>query len=246
MFTNTVHTATLLTGIDEVHSAMLHLLITANEDALHFTATPGSWCIAQIAEHVVLSVNSVLKALALEGSTPQRDPTEKIEHLQMIFLDYKKKYDAPEFILPTKHRYIQAELIVEFEQTKAALLQLLYKVDFEEMIDHPAFGNISKLEIAHFAWYHTQRHLQQMNKCMQYYRKTRLQQPCIELFKTNINSKQEAVTIISKLQQHYPLSKITIDLHDCDKILRIEGEQVQLSLVLNLLGKMGFAGSVFT
>ncbi|TWI80243.1 DinB family protein [Lacibacter cauensis] len=246
MFTNTIHTATLLNGLDEAHTAMQQLLSTASEDALHFKPAARSWCIAQIAEHVQLSANSVLKAMALKGNPAQRDPAEKIEELQQIFLDFDKQYKSPEFILPTKDIYIKAVLLTEFEQTYAALIQLLYRVDFEEMIDHPAFGNISKLEIAHFAWFHTERHLRQMNKCLQLYKQTRQQATHIELFKTNVNSKSEAATIISKLQQHYPFSKITIDLHDCDKILRIEGEQVQLSLVLNLLEKMGYAGSVFT
>ncbi|RXK62337.1 DinB family protein [Lacibacter luteus] len=246
MFTNTIHTATLLTGIEEVNTAMLHLLTTANEDALHFKPTARSWCIAQIAEHVLLSTNSVLKAMALKGSKSQRDPAEKIEELQLIFLDFEKKYNSPEFILPTKDIYVKAVLLEEFETTHLALMQLLYKIDFDEMIDHPAFGNISKLEIAHFVWFHTQRHLRQMNNCLRLYRQTKPQQPAIELFKTNVTTKPEADTIINRLKLHYPSSKITIDLNDCDKILRIEGERVQQKLILTTLEQLGHRGSVFT
>ncbi|MFY7840236.1 MAG: DinB family protein [Lacibacter sp.] len=246
MFTNTIHTATLLNGIEKVNTAILHLLSTVNEDALHFKPAARSWCIAQIAEHVMHSANSVLKAMALKGNKAQRDPAEKIKELQLIFLDFEKKYDSPGFILPTKDIYIKEALLKDFESTHIALMQLLYEIDFEEMIDHPAFGNISKLEIAHFVWFHTQRHLQQMNKYLEHYRQANRQQPAIDLFKTNINSRTEADTVINLLKQHYPSSKITIDLNDCDKILRIEGEQVQVRLVLTTLEQIGYKGSVFT
>lgn len=44
----------------------------------------------------------------------------------------------------------------------------------------------------------------------------------IEVFKTNIRSKKDALLVLSKLQTIFPESSINIDLQDCDKVLRIE------------------------
>lgn len=246
MLSNTVYTATLLNGIEQVNTDLLHLLRSATDEALHFKVAARSWCIAQIAEHVLLSTNSVLKAITLKGNKAQRNSAEKIKELKQIFLDFTKKYDAPAFIQPTKDIYTKAVLVNELETTFAALQQVLYNIEFDELIDHPAFGNISKLEIAHFVWFHTQRHLRQMNERLQQYSQQQQPNIFIELFKTNISKRKDAASIIEQLNAHYPFSKITIDLHDCDKILRIEGEQVQPLLITNVLHSFGYNGSVFT
>ena len=44
----------------------------------------------------------------------------------------------------------------------------------------------------------------------------------VEVFKTDINNKQLARTVIKSLSIRFPACKINIDLADCDKVLRIE------------------------
>ena len=46
----------------------------------------------------------------------------------------------------------------------------------------------------------------------------------IEVFKTNVPEVCVAQNIIALLLEHFPESKINFDLHDCDKILRFEGD----------------------
>lgn len=49
----------------------------------------------------------------------------------------------------------------------------------------------------------------------------------VEVFKTNIQDKDVADTIIRELSLHLPSSIINFDLSDCDHILRIEhGENI--------------------
>jgi hypothetical protein len=43
----------------------------------------------------------------------------------------------------------------------------------------------------------------------------------IEVFKTNICQSEDADAVIDGLSKDLPGSRINIDLHDCDKILRI-------------------------
>lgn len=62
----------------------------------------------------------------------------------------------------------------------------------------------------------------------------------IELFKTNVNDVVAAEFIIRLLQQTFPGCRITIDLHDCDKVLRLEGLLIKAGLVKELVQQNGF------
>ena len=45
----------------------------------------------------------------------------------------------------------------------------------------------------------------------------------IEVFKTNVQFKKDALKIVDNLQKTLATAKINFDMEDCDKILRIEG-----------------------
>jgi len=47
----------------------------------------------------------------------------------------------------------------------------------------------------------------------------------VKVFKTNVNDYLDASHIINLLQQAFSNCKINFDLHDCDKILRVESPQ---------------------
>jgi hypothetical protein len=62
----------------------------------------------------------------------------------------------------------------------------------------------------------------------------------VEVFKTNVTTKNDAKKIISALQVFLPLAKINFDLEDCDKILRIESSFIDIEKVILLLNKSKF------
>jgi hypothetical protein len=62
----------------------------------------------------------------------------------------------------------------------------------------------------------------------------------IELFKTNVDESKTAQDIIGMLQQTFPGCRISIDLHDCDKVLRLEGMQISKERVKELVQQHGF------
>ena len=62
----------------------------------------------------------------------------------------------------------------------------------------------------------------------------------VEVFKTNVEKVQQAITLINELRLHFPESKINFDLDDCDKILRVEGIHFLTDKVMLLLEKNGF------
>jgi hypothetical protein len=66
----------------------------------------------------------------------------------------------------------------------------------------------------------------------------------IEVFKTNVEKDSQANSLVTLLLQHFPGSKINFDLQDCDKILRVEGENFMTDKVMTLVGENGFACEV--
>jgi hypothetical protein len=64
----------------------------------------------------------------------------------------------------------------------------------------------------------------------------------IEIFKTNVETEREARLLKSFLSELFPTAKITFDLEDCDRILRIEmgDEPAELLKAAEILAKNGF------
>lgn len=62
----------------------------------------------------------------------------------------------------------------------------------------------------------------------------------IEVFKTDVATASEAGNIVEMLRQHFPGSRINFDLHDCDKILRLEGKDFSTDKVMMLVHQKGY------
>jgi hypothetical protein len=53
----------------------------------------------------------------------------------------------------------------------------------------------------------------------------------VEVYKTTVQTEQEAVKILSKMKAVYPNNRFSFDLEDCDKILRVEGEEIAVEAI---------------
>ena len=62
----------------------------------------------------------------------------------------------------------------------------------------------------------------------------------IEVFKTNVQKKAQSKMLLSILSEAFPSFKINFDLSDCDKVLRVEGENMQEPGIVVLVEKYGF------
>ena len=62
----------------------------------------------------------------------------------------------------------------------------------------------------------------------------------VEVFKTNVQEKSHSDKMVQQLLHHFPDSRISFDLEDCDKILRVEGNQVCSVTIIKMLRESGF------
>jgi hypothetical protein len=63
----------------------------------------------------------------------------------------------------------------------------------------------------------------------------------IEVFKTNVKGPVHAKRIVTILLEHFPDNKINFDLHDHDKILRVEGKSFCAEKIMTLVAENGFS-----
>lgn len=62
----------------------------------------------------------------------------------------------------------------------------------------------------------------------------------VEVFKTNVEDPAQAAKLVGLLQKHITNSSVNFDLEDCDNVLRIEGPEVSLPLVVGILKDYGY------
>ena len=62
----------------------------------------------------------------------------------------------------------------------------------------------------------------------------------VEVFKTNVRKKAQSKLLLCILSEVFPSSKINFDLSDCDKVLRVEGENIEEVRIMILVKEYGF------
>lgn len=66
----------------------------------------------------------------------------------------------------------------------------------------------------------------------------------VEVFKTNVQKKAQSKMLLSVLSEIFPSFKINFDLSDRDKVLRVEGDDMEASRIMILVKKYGFTCEV--
>lgn len=62
----------------------------------------------------------------------------------------------------------------------------------------------------------------------------------VEVFKTNVQKKAQSKMLLCALYDAFPSFKINFDLSDCDKVLRVEGDNMESFRIITLVKEYGF------
>jgi hypothetical protein len=154
------------TKIEQEFGELITSLSLLDQDQLNMVPFNGSWTAAQVGEHLLKSYG-IIEVFRGTTTPTERPVDEKVSELKSVFLNYEIKMESPEFILPSEETINKNELLKGLEeQTKAIVNFILDKdlsltcLDFE----FPYQGHLTELEWVHFLYYHTQRHLNQLEK----------------------------------------------------------------------------------
>lgn len=61
----------------------------------------------------------------------------------------------------------------------------------------------------------------------------------VEVFKTNVQKKTQSKMLLCILSETFPSFKINFDLSDCDKVLRVEGDNIEALRIMVLVKEYG-------
>lgn len=144
----------------------MQLVQDEKEETLNTVPFVNSWTAAQVLIHITKSNRAIAQGLQMHGLPAERDPEQNTDHLKKIFLDFKAKYNAPDFIIPEDGYHSKEQIINALELSIRNLQTGRNETDLSEIIDLPIFGEITKLELLHFVLYHTQRHIHQLKNIL--------------------------------------------------------------------------------
>ncbi len=66
----------------------------------------------------------------------------------------------------------------------------------------------------------------------------------VQVFKTNVQEKNESAQVIEVLLKEFPTFEINFDLEDADRILRIEGRNVCANEIIFIIKNIGYTASI--
>jgi dihydrofolate reductase len=149
-------------SIDITTSCFLEMVEAFSQEDINRMPFEKSWTAAQVAEHVTRSNIGIVKTLRQPGKALSRPVDEGVQRLKDLFLNFEKKLQSPQFILPTRDIYDKEWVVSHLKNSILELKAIIADVNHYEAIDHPIFGEITKYELLHFVVYHTQRHIHQL------------------------------------------------------------------------------------
>jgi len=162
MIADKINTKKLFSSLDDTTSEFLRSVSLFEENEINKIPFDGSWTGAQVAEHVTRSNIGITNELQKKGRACEREPDAGVQELKSVFLNFTSKLKSPEFILPTKDSYDKEIVIRDLKKSINELKEISENEDLFRVINHPVFGEVTKLELIHFVVYHTQRHIHQL------------------------------------------------------------------------------------
>ena len=66
----------------------------------------------------------------------------------------------------------------------------------------------------------------------------------VEAFKTNVQKKAQSKMLLRVLSDAFPSLRINFDLSDCDRVLRVEGDHMEVFRIMILMRAYGFTCEV--
>ncbi len=157
----------LLSDIDISTQQLLQCLYNFNTEKFNFSPDSKNWSPAQIAEHLLML--EVIANNALTGKTipTNRPPDEKINLIKTVMSDIDTKRVAPEIVQPSAELKDLQLMMEQIKIQRESLKKTISEMDMTEAcvsFKHPGIGTLTRLEWVYFTIFHTERHLQQLQR----------------------------------------------------------------------------------
>ena len=156
-------------ALSQAMEETVSLISLANQKDINKVPFEGGWTAAQTARHLIKAGNGAAAMFTAPAPKANRKPDEKAPELEGILLDFDRKMDAPDFIVPEDRDFTKEELINDTGKNRKETMAALETASLDEVPEMPE-GNplkgYTKLELLYFALYHTQRHNRQIRNIL--------------------------------------------------------------------------------
>ena len=158
--------------LDQTREAFLKSIEGLTEAQWKFKAAPDRWSIAEVAEHIALSEDTIFgmittKMLQAPAPTGPRTPDEKVI---AGLTDRTQKFQAPEVLKPVNKWASREELTKAFNASRAKTIDWV-KTTKEDLrahaAPHPAFGSLDAHQWVLLQAGHSARHTLQIEEVKQ-------------------------------------------------------------------------------
>lgn len=164
MPTESLEPAEVLTTIDETVARLSGLMSPIGEEEINSVPYENSWTAGELLSHITKSLSGIAEAMTIPGKPAKRNPGEKVADFKKTFLDFSIQMTSPDFIIPDRKNYDKISALDELIMAAERLKENTNKAAMADVVENLPMGEVTKLELLHFALYHTQRHLHQMHK----------------------------------------------------------------------------------
>lgn len=153
--------------VKETSAAILTILHGFSDGQMNIRPANGGWTAGQVAEHLLLSGGVAETIAGRTAATTDRPADARCPIIAGIFLDFSTRLQSPDFIIPSEGPHDKPEMIGKIKilwdkiGEGVRVLDLgVTCLDFE----FPTLGYLTRLEMLWFYVWHTQRHIQQLNR----------------------------------------------------------------------------------
>ncbi|MBO9620595.1 MAG: DinB family protein [Niabella sp.] len=148
------------------------LLEKVPEDYFNGIPFEGSWTPGQVGEHVLLFLSGIASVLRLPGADAARPADEYEPLMKDIFLNFEKRYTAPQNVKPSGGPFDKTQLIGDLNDKAATIEKDIKEKDLARICTgapFPTIGELTGLEWVYFGIYHLARHTYQLENMQPYY-----------------------------------------------------------------------------
>jgi hypothetical protein len=159
----------LCTDLDNNTQLFLDILDTVPFDKLHLKNEQTAWCIMDCAEHLLIYEQEVIKALGGDAEpVKDRAPNSKVGDISHSFLEFDRRLRVSGDPDTLEGGFTNvADFSHTFRQNREAIKAVLRREPIDWLckdLEHPVFGFMTRIEWVYYLIYHTERHLQQINR----------------------------------------------------------------------------------
>jgi hypothetical protein len=154
-----------LSNLENAITDFAQTLSYFNDQHVNLESFDGRWTAAQVADHVLKSLQNVPGVLGGNSSAPGRDELKNVEIIRSVFLNYENKMQSPEFILPSEIPLDKKLLIGALHEANKSIKEIVQSIDLSNSFtdfQFPGIGALTGYEWLCFAECHTIRHTRQL------------------------------------------------------------------------------------